>query len=269
MFRYSLLHVKPAGKRLTSPGQVLIISLLVLFLFIVLIFPVVALVIETKGIVIFLNTAQNSWKPLMHSVLLSLAGACLITALGFLLALHTRNSKNINTWLSSLLIFPVFIYGGLYGIGLIETWNQKFLQNLIYGNFLIILLGYLRFLPIGFFLIYSGMIKIPDAYREVSLISGRNKMAFYQKVFIPLLKPVLTASLLVSFIFCFTELDTTILVYPAGVETLPVSIFSLLHYGAGEMVAALCLIQLLTIAALFFVVGWNFKTSDSLKKAKP
>ena len=262
MFRYSLLHVKPAYKLLKSPGQAIIIFLLVLFLFIVLVFPVVVLIIETKGIVTFLSALQNSWKPLMHSVILSLAGAGLITALGLLLALHTRNSKNINAWIAFLLIFPIFIYGGLYGIGLIETWNQKFLQNLIYGNFLIILLGYLRFLPIGFFLIYSGMIKIPNAYSEVSLITGRNKMAFYQKVFIPLLKPVLTASLLVSFIFCFTELDTTILVYPAGIETLPVSIFSLLHYGANEQVAAICLIQMVTIALLLMVFVRNFKLTN-------
>jgi iron(III) transport system permease protein len=54
-------------------------------------------------------------------------------------------------------------------------------------------------------------------------------------------------------------LDTTLLVYPPGIETLPVSIFSLLHYGANESVAAICLIQMLTIALLFSFFLKNFE----------
>jgi ABC-type spermidine/putrescine transport system permease subunit II len=41
------------------------------------------------------------------------------------------------------------------------------------------------------------------------------------------------------FILSFRELTGTLLVTPPGVETLGVRIYSLYHYGAGQLVAAL------------------------------
>jgi iron(III) transport system permease protein len=38
------------------------------------------------------------------------------------------------------------------------------------------------------------------------------------------------------------ELGTTLLVYPSGCDTLPIRIFTLMHYGPESLVAALCVI---------------------------
>jgi len=260
MSRFSLIHYRPGVHEIKSPTKEIIIAFLVLFLIITIILPIIVLIIETKSFTTFLKAIQNNWKSLLHSILLSFAGSILITAIGFYLNVIVKKMKTIRPIMLFVLTLPFFIYGGLYGIGLIELWNQKFLHNTIYGTFIIILLAYLRYLPIGFFLIFLGMIKVPGTFQEISMISGRKKSDYYYKVLIPLIKPALAGSLLISFIFCFMELDTTILIYPPGIETLPISIFSLLHYGANEMVAALCLIQVLVIVMLILVIGfWHTK----------
>jgi iron(III) transport system permease protein len=55
------------------------------------------------------------------------------------------------------------------------------------------------------------------------------------------------AGLFIVFILCFGELGMTLLVMPPGRETIPIKIYNLMHYGADQMVAALCLILVLFI----------------------
>jgi iron(III) transport system permease protein len=50
------------------------------------------------------------------------------------------------------------------------------------------------------------------------------------------------AGFFIAFILSLGELGTTLLVIPPGRETIPIKIYNLMHYGADQLVAALCLI---------------------------
>jgi len=50
------------------------------------------------------------------------------------------------------------------------------------------------------------------------------------------------------------ELAATVLVVPPGPTTISVRIFSLIHYGVDDRVAAICLVLVLGLAALAAVV---------------
>jgi len=65
------------------------------------------------------------------------------------------------------------------------------------------------------------------------------------------------------FILSFGELGTTLLVIPPGTETIPIKIFNLMHYGADQMVAALCLIL---IAIILFLSGLFLLLHRRLKR---
>ena len=57
-----------------------------------------------------------------------------------------------------------------------------------------------------------------------------------------MLRDGLAAAFVIVFILTMGELGVTLLVVPPGVETLPVRIYNLMHYGADAAVAALSLI---------------------------
>jgi iron(III) transport system permease protein len=66
-------------------------------------------------------------------------------------------------------------------------------------------------------------------------------------VALPLRWPGVLAAGCVALILAIGELAATVLVVPPGVSTLSIRIFGLMHYGAEDRVAALCLaIWLLT-----------------------
>jgi iron(III) transport system permease protein len=52
------------------------------------------------------------------------------------------------------------------------------------------------------------------------------------------------------FILSVGELGTTLLVIPPGRETIVIKIYNLMHYGAEQMVAALCVILIVITLAI-------------------
>ena len=62
------------------------------------------------------------------------------------------------------------------------------------------------------------------------------------------------AAFFIVFILAFGELGTTLLVMPPGRETIPIKIYNLMHYGAEDLVAALCII----LIGLIFIISSSF-----------
>jgi iron(III) transport system permease protein len=162
---------------------------------------------------------------------------------------HSRNRPGTAKIFMAVALMPLLLSGGLYGIGMIEVWNRPFLGGFIYGTPAMIVLSYLRFLPIAYFLISVSMVRLPVQYEEAAVLSGRTRRAVVARVIFPMIRKGVYVALLLTFIFCFSELDTAVLIYPPGMETIPVRIFSLLHYGAHRDVAALALWQVFIIVA--------------------
>jgi iron(III) transport system permease protein len=64
-------------------------------------------------------------------------------------------------------------------------------------------------------------------------------------IMIPMARRGLIAGWLVGYIFSLRDTGITMLVYPAGHETLPVRIFTLMANGSDRLIAALCVLMLL------------------------
>jgi iron(III) transport system permease protein len=54
--------------------------------------------------------------------------------------------------------------------------------------------------------------------------------------------PALVAGWSIAFILCMSELGATLLVIPPGMGTITLKIYTLMHYRANQMVAALSLV---------------------------
>ncbi len=248
--RYALVENTHDPKRLVGTKAVSLYVLILLFFVVIIGVPIASLIYRIGSISVFFDAFVTTFAQWVNSFLFGLTGSVIVCSLAFFMAMYSRNNPKTEKIFMVILLMPLFISGGLYGIGMIEVWNRPFLGGIIYGSSAMVILSYLRFLPIGYFLISTSLLKLPLQYEESGHLSGRGRAAIIRGIIFPLIKPGVYGALLLTFIFCFSELDTAVLTYPPGMETIPVRIFSLLHYGTHETVAALCLWQIIIIIAI-------------------
>src|SRR3990167_3230505 len=98
---------------------------------------------------------------------------------------------------------------------------------------------------------------------EAGIVTGVAWFRVLGKILIPLQGYGLIATWLVCFMFCVGELGTTILVYPPGHETLPISLFTVMANSPTDVVSALSII---IVVMTLLPVGFFLAFSKSLIK---
>jgi len=248
--RFGLLNHLPGFQTVSGFKLIAIYTFFIAFLLAVIGIPILSLVLRTESFSTFIQAIADTYMQWINSLLFALAGTLVICLMAFLLVWHVRHKPGLQILSMIILLLPMFVSGGLYAIGLIQVWNQSFLGGFVYGSSLMVILSYFRFMPIAFFLILIGISKLPKRFEEIAYLSTGNKLAVISKIVLPQIKNSVFGALSITFIFCFAELDTVVLTYPPGMETIPVRIFALLHYGTHQTVAALCLWQVIIIIAI-------------------
>lgn len=203
--------------------------------------PISVLLIESR--LQFSIALSEAYTPLLNTIKMASMGATLMVAIGFFLAYFYRSRFD------PIILFPIAIPSMMAGIGLIKFFNIEFL-SFIYNSFLIVIVGYAtRFLPFVTKTLHPFFEQIHPSIEESALLSGASFWRILHRILFPLMKPGIISAWIVGFILSVHELSTTILVSPAGLQTLPIRIYSLMHYGAPEMVSSLSLILIAVIIA--------------------
>jgi len=255
---YSIKNEIVVKKKVTSPINLLIVTILLVFFTIVLGFPIITLLIKSGNLSVYLEVLDMSGKQIINTIFIGLIGATILTITGFNFAYFNRNLRGIiRDIFDFILLIPISIPGLIFGISLIHIWNNQIFSRIIYGTFVIILLSYFRLLPLSYYISKASLHKIPAKFEEAAVVAGKKRSAILKKITLPLSLSGILNAFFISLIYCFGELDSSVLVNPPGFETLNVRIFSLLHYGATDKVAALCIIQILLILLIVFS-GWKW-----------
>jgi iron(III) transport system permease protein len=227
--------------------------------------PIVVMLKVAGPLSNYVRTLMTSKDQIVYSLFLALSGAMVTLFLAFPLSyLIERSKTGIRAVLLQFASFvPLAIPATTLGIGLIKVWNRP-VADLVYGSTLIIVLGYIaRFIPFLIITTTSGLKQVSPHLEEVAFLTTRQWTKVTRKIVLPLLRHSLMAGFYLVFILSFGELGTTLLVIPPGTETIPIKIFNLMHYGAEQMVAALCLIL---IAVIFFLSGLFLLLNKRLTK---
>ena len=189
------------------------------------------------------------------SLSLALVAAGVTTLLGFVVA-HSmlRSRRGVRTALHYLTQVPFAVPPILLGIALIGLWNRP-ATGWLYDGVAIIVLGYVaHFLPFAIRAVYAGLQQLNPSLEEAAWLATANRARITGRITLPLVRSGLAAGFLIVFVLAMGELGVTLLVVPPGVETLPVRIYNLMHYGAEEAVAALSLVLLAVQLAVCLVV---------------
>jgi len=197
----------------------------------------------------YAEALTRAGDSLLRSLTYAAIGASLLTVLGFLAGylIHTRA---LPFWRSvdSLTLFLFALPGTVIGIGLISLWNRPW-TNFIYATPAIILVGYLgRYTALTSRITVSALAQVPPSMEEAAQIAGARWLRRLSLIVAPLAKRGLVAAWLVGYIFSLRDMGITMLVYPAGHDTLPVRIFTLMANGSAALIAALSVI--LVVATL-------------------
>lgn len=230
------------------------------FLLIVIITPLAALGLQAGSLTSFQMSFQTSLLEIKTSILISVASATLATILAYFLASYIHELQG--WWKNLADIFTLLPFGfpaALFGIGLIHLWNSESTE-FIYGTALILIIAYIaRFIPFGIRIILSNLSQLSPAMKESALLCEGNSLKRLLKIDLPLARRGLLICWIIVFIFSMGELGATLLVIPPGLGTISLKIYTLMHYGAGPLVAALGLIligiNLLVSSTLLFNTG--------------
>ena len=147
--------------------------------------------------------------------------------------------------------FAFFVPGALLSVALIPVFNRPGVDWIYRGVGIVLLALGLRYLAVG----WSGMRLVLGSLDRVGVefaaVSGASRWERFRHGVWPPAGVGMLAVWYAVFLFCLWDVDAVLLVAPPGMQTLPMQVFNLLHYGHNSQVNALCLILLgLAVAPL-------------------
>lgn len=194
---------------------------------------------------------------ILNSTFLSILGATIIVALGFLQAYRLQSWQG---WLAKVLqpvlSMPNGIPGIIFGLGILIL----LIRTPLYGTYWIILIAYVaHYFPFAMRSLSALLMSLSPELEQSARASGATWWQTLRMVVIPLSRPGLIATWLMLFIILVRELGSTILLYGQGTETISVAML-LLSEQNFLYVAALAIVQVALLSLAFGLLSRNSKS---------
>lgn len=235
-------------------GRIPIMLFLVSLVAASVLLPLASLVGQARPLASALPALATLWDTLLFSIIVAGVAAALMTGLAFIIAHQlVRIEGRRRLALEYLIHLPLALPAILLGIALIQIWNRP-MTAWFYGSSGMVVLGYMaHFIPFAFRIVAAHCEQIHPHLEESALVLARPAQVITQ-ISLPLAYPGLRIAFVVSFILALSELGVTLLVIPPGRNTIPITLYNYLHYGADSTVAFLSL--LLVGLQMILIFGW-------------
>lgn len=167
-----------------------------------------------------------------------------------------------------LIVALLVVPGPLLGIAVIRLLNRPvdsrlaFLAALYDSDFSPWLVQTLRALPLVTLVLWPALASVPQSMLDTAATEGAGWWRRLLWIAVPQRWPALAAAWLVGLAVAIGELAATVLVVPPGPTTISVRIFSLIHYGVDDRVAAICLVVVFALAAAMLSVVWLIRSGS-------
>lgn len=159
-------------------------------------------------------------------------------------------------WIDALSLFPAALPGIVVGVGLILAWNRSFWPVTPYNTLAILLLAYCcLLLPYPVRYVSAAIKQIGENLQASARVHGASAAQALRLILLPLIWPSLLASMMMVFAVASRELVTSLLLAPAGVETVSVFVWQQFEQGSvGDGMAMASLAVLITLTVMMFAV---------------
>ncbi|WP_369790795.1 ABC transporter permease [Rouxiella sp. WC2420] len=196
-------------------------------------------------------------SALTTSLGLALATALIVGTIGLLASwLVVSQRVRFAAWIDALSLFPAALPGIVVGVGLILAWNRSFWPVTPYNTVGILLLAYCCLLmPYPVRYVSAAIKQIGENLQSAARVHGASAAQALRLILLPLVWPSLLASMMMVFAVASRELVTSLLLAPAGVETVSVFVWRQFEQGSvGDGMAMASLAVLLTLAVMLLAV---------------
>lgn len=190
----------------------------------------------------------DALSALGTSLSLALASALIVGLIGLLAAWLVLVQKIKGSALvDALSLMPAALPGVVVGVGLILLWNQPFWPVSPYNSWFMLLLSYCCLLlpwPVRY--VGSALRQLGHNLEPAARVHGATPLQALRLIVLPLVFPALLAAMLMVFAVASRELVTSLLLAPAGTQTVAVFIWRQFEQGSVGQGMAMASLTLLT-----------------------
>ncbi len=197
-----------------------------------------------------LSTIFDSYGEILYTFALSGGSSVVTVCIGLPVAYFLSRRRTWSATINFIFLLPLAIPGALLALGMLRVNDLPVLHHLSSTSIPCVLALCLHFLPFAVKLLEAELHKIDVKLEEIARLFDGSVTHRLRYILLPLLLPGLTISFFFVFILSLGDLSIPLLLVPPGRETVPVKIYNLMHYGANDMVAVLCLFILFTIGSI-------------------
>lgn len=203
------------------------------------------------------------WKPLLHTLTISLVTVVFSLTIGGLLAwLLTRTNLWGRKWLSTGLLIPYMLPSWTFALAWLSLFKNRKVGGqpgwleaigvappdwLAYGSVPIIIVLTVHYMPFVLMLFGNALTRFDSQLEDSARILGASPRVVAGKVILPLMRPALVSSLTLVFARCLGDFGVTyILGVPVSYDVLATSLFraSTSRQTGATAVLAMCIILL-------------------------
>jgi spermidine/putrescine transport system permease protein len=224
-------------------------------------FPITGFSLHWYGVLLENESVLAAFRT---SLWIALLTAVITTAVGIAAALALvrfdfPGKASVNT----LAILPALVPETILGVGLlvlIKAIDQP-------RTYMLLLAGHvLLALPFVVLVIQARLIGIRRVYEDAALSLGASRTATFREVTLPLLMPAVFAAVLLAFTISFDNTTASLFWRPAGVETMPTQILSMLKISISPEVNALGTLMIVITVGIPLLGGIAAKALTGIRQ---
>lgn len=192
-----------------------------------------------------------------NSVISAVVSALIVTALSTVVAFITVKTRTRGRGALDLLaMVPIAVPSMIIGVGILFWYLVIPVPIHLYGTLTILVIAYVTVgLPYSMQYMVAGMNQIHQDMEDASSTSGGTWAKTIWKIYLPLLRPALLASLLWTIMLAFREVSGIILLYTNDNQVLAVTVYNLWSNGNSyPLVAALGVLMTVLLVGLLLLM---------------
>jgi iron(III) transport system permease protein len=190
----------------------------------------------------------------LWTLIIAAAAAVLALLVAIALAAPARRGGRRAIPALAVAVLALATPGPLVGVALIRLLNQDWSPALtyLYDKTVLapVIAQAIRALPIAILLVWHSLATLSDDELAAASLDGAGPLRKLWLVALPQRWPALVGAWLAAFAIAAGDLAWSHLVVPPGIATVQERVFGLIHYGADEQVAGICLVVVITYAVL-------------------
>jgi len=272
-----------------GPWRWLTLALAVIYLFVVVVLPTLALIVVAFRKFMFIRdfaslidlrqyslvhfqsvfdnplTVRSIWNTLEVGVVTALVGGTLAFSIGYTIHRTQAGGRRSLDIVSSL---PIAIPGLVIGVAYLWAWIG--LPGGLYGTIWILALAFVaRFMPDTIKALSTSLMQIHRELEEAAWICGRGLLSTIGSIVLPLARPGLLAAMTLLFVLAIRELGSSLFLYTSDTTVMAVLLLDYYEGGNTGKTAAFSLIQTALLAVLIGIAGWltRFTAQTSVGRA--